>query len=160
MDSRGPPPPPITSRAEIMFVLLATLYLGLAISWCSENIRGRKEGGREGKRKEGKKDRRNPGVAFRQLCGVGLLLQGGVCLLRGSPLPGSPNDQGAGKPLCCFCRPGGRPLLTCSPRKKEGARGREQRRVYGSKTGEGHLKMSLRIPERISCKNNHTLSAG
>lgn len=33
-----------------MCVLLATLYLGLALSWCSEEVLGRKEGERGGQR--------------------------------------------------------------------------------------------------------------
>lgn len=62
MDNSGPPPPPLTSRTETVFVLLATLYLGLALSWCSENVLGGKKAGREGGREEGKRGGRTEGA--------------------------------------------------------------------------------------------------
>lgn len=58
-----------------MFVSLATLYLGLALSWCSEEVLGRKEGEREGGQRGGRRE--GASVWLSGSCAVWALLCGG-----------------------------------------------------------------------------------
>ena len=133
------------------------LYLGLILSWYSENVHRWKGEEKKG-RQRGKKEWREggkaswPRVTFRK----GPLLQGGWGAVPPEGLfrLGSPRGQGAGRPLCCIMGTCPLPLHCCScsyqqplrrelswvRRRAREIEGESREEVHCSKTGEEHLR--------------------
>lgn len=127
MENNGPPSPAITSRAETVFVLLATLYLGLTLSWwCLEDVH-RGLGGRKGGSKGGPR------------CGFQATVQPGPCLNRecvggtseGLFPVGVSQGSGSRKASLLFCGACpcllSVPTLTSNPRKREMSEGERKK---------------------------------